>query len=289
MNRLLLAGLIALSSSALADDKIRAEVRGWVETEGIAESGEFVGLTVESSALRAVHGKVNITAKNGQVRRIETYTEWSAPNEVRLKMWEKLWVSGGNFVGWVESNIETPNDKRFARNLIEGEIEQEIRESGSGYIEWTTVGGTNGIESQAPDEDDFDEDDEELEPLPPVEVQEVGEFDGVSNRRIEIDSDGELTFEVEGFERVIVRRETRNGFEAPVVWNEEVYVNQSMKLEGDYKGSLAYDPDAGEEPIPSPSPTPIPPRPTPTPGLFPTPTPTLPGVDFDDDDFDFTF
>src|SRR5688572_14290510 len=118
MNRrcfILIPAALVIAGASLADDKVRAELSGTAEVEGFDEDGFFVDLIVPSHASRTVNGKVEVLAKLGEVRRLETYTEWSGPNEVRLKVHEKLYVSGGVFVGWIESNIETLTDKRFSR------------------------------------------------------------------------------------------------------------------------------------------------------------------------------
>lgn len=272
----------------MANDRFDADLHGRVKTTGISEDGVFVDIATPSEGDRAAHGRVLVRSSNGQIRQIETYTEWSAPNEVRLKTKQKIWVSGGQFVGWIESNIETPTDKRFSRNVIEGEIEHEIRGSGAGFIEWTTLGGNNEIVSEATNDgtDNSNSDstnDEELPTLPTVEIDSEGTFDGVIDTHLDIDADGDVEMEIDSFERVIV----------PVGSTTfEAIINQDFHFEGEADGDLSYDPDRdnGGDPTPTPTATPTPgPTATPIPGFFPTPTPFTGGVDFFDPTIDFNF
>ncbi len=242
---------------AFADDKLRATLEGTAEVSGIDESGTFVVPSVPSHALRKVHGKVEVLAKYGDVRRVETYTEWAAPNEVRLKVWEKIFVSGGVFVGWIESNIETPGDRRSSRTVIEGDIVHEIGPSGHGFIEWTVAGERNRLETGK------GEPDEDVD-LPTIDILEEGRFDAVFKRRIEIKSRKRVKLLSSGYERVLIQ-------DANGVYRTEVYLDQDFELSGRSSGSLDYDPDdVPGDPTPTPSPTP---GPSPTATPLPTPRP----------------
>ncbi len=251
MNRapLLLAALVGglVAPATLAEDKLTAEIFGENEIVGLSEAGVLVGDSTASYQRRPARGKVSVVTKEGRLHRVETYTEWDAVNGVRGRVWEKLYVSGGIFTGWTEHLIQTAGEICFTRNVIDGDIQQEIDPSGSGFIEWTVTGAETAIESEdsATTEDGDD--------LPTVEILQEGEFDGVSDRRIEIDAHGEdaatVRFRDFGYTRV-----TRDDeLDRP-----QVTVNQELKLEGRGRGSLEFVPVEESTPTPSPTPQPSP-------------------------------
>jgi hypothetical protein len=293
---LLLLTSAAVVATAGAEDKVSAEISGAVTVTSESDSLPLVvlGEPLSTAGTYPITGKINVVTKDGQVHRVETYTEWSAPGDVWCRVWEKLYVSGGTFTGWSERLLVTPQYQTFSRNVIDGDIEQEIDESGEGFVEWTVTGANNSIDTDDDFEDDFDEDDfddngdifdsdsdfdsgSDSGDLPTVEIMEEGEFDGISDRRIEIKMDGgspTITFQDKGYERIV--------FDDSISDEEEVLISQDMNLEGEGDGSLEYQPEDhsgdGDDDGGTPTPTP-----TPDPNATPFPTPTPLPDDFSDD------
>ena len=273
--RSLIAGAtLALAANVSAEDKITVDLDGEIAVQGISLGGALVGDSVPDIARHAIDGKLSIVTKEGELHRIETYTEWSAENGVHAVVWERLYVSGGAYTGWTERLIQTPKQVVFSRNVIDGKIMQEIKPDGSGYIEWTVAGDDNGVDNDpTTDTATSDSDADSSGSLPDVEILEQGAFDGVSDRRIEIDTHHdrpEITFTDSGYERVTVNE---------LFGTHPATINQNSTLEGRGKGSLAYVPVK-----PSSDATP-----TPTPSVLPTPTPTPVTIDTSDSSDDGTF
>lgn len=254
---------MALAVNVCAEDKISADIDGDVEVEGIDFAGVIVGDAVPSYAKHDVHGKVSVVTKEGEVHRVETYTEWNAQNGVRGIVWERLYVSGGSFTGWTERFIQAPGNIIFSRNVINGDIEQEINLDGSGFVEWTVTGSDNSIESDdssdESDTTDFTDTTDSSADLPTVDILEQGAFDGVSDRRIEIDAHDHdrstITFRDKGYARVK---------SIDVLGSHQVTVNQKLELKGHGKGSIAFVPEKKKDATPDVTPTPTPvPAPTP--------------------------
>lgn len=301
----LVAGLsLALATSVCAEDKASARIEGTVEVEGIDFSGKIVGDSVPSYARHPVTGKVSVVTKRGRVHRVETFTSWDAENGVHGQVWERLYVSGGSFTGWTERLIQTPDHIVFSRNVINGDFEQKIRKDGSGFVEWTVTGGDNQIDDSDDDFSDADADDDSDSTssvtssdagsdsgnsadgnLPTVEIMEEGEFDGVSDRRIEIDAHRghhpKIRFRDEGYARMELTDDKKT---------ESKTVNQKLKLDGRGKGDLSFVPTEKDKDQGSPTPTPAPTA-TPLPGATPvsTPTPDDPTTDDDTTDDDTLF
>jgi hypothetical protein len=231
---LLICAALLLAGEIRGEDKASTDLAGTIVVEGISSSGEVVGDAVSSYALHPVDGKVSVVVKNGEVHRVETFTSWSALNGVRGQVWERLYVSGGAYTGWTERLIQTPDHIFFSRNVIDGEIEQEIEPDGSGFIGWTVTGGDNEIESA---DDSGDDGGDSGADLPTVEILEEGEFDGISARRVEIDTHDNdhptFKFRDAGYERVSF---------TDAAGDHELTVNQRLELEGRGEGDLSYDP-----------------------------------------------
>jgi len=274
---LFLGALVAVAANVQAEDKVKADdLEGEAEVSGINFAGKITGDTVSDYALHDLSGKVSVATKGGQVHRVEVYTEWSAENDVRGQTREILYVSGGSYTGWTERFIQAPGNIIFSRTVINGDIQQEIAPDGSGFIEWTVAGGDNTA-STADSSDDTSDDTssatdssstDSSDPLPTVDIDEEGEFNGVSDRRIDIDTHDNdhptVKFSDDGYETVKVLN--------LVSGSHEETVNQKLTLKGHGKGSLSYTPEKDDS---SSSATP-----TPTPSAIPTPTPT-PSTTFD--------
>lgn len=250
--------LLALSVcvGAFAEEAVKGDVSGKIETWGVAPGGAAVADALSAWSLHDVAGSVKVAMSGGQVTRVETFTWWNAPGDVYGQTRETIYVSGGQYTGWTEHYLRTKTVTTFSRTIIDGAIEQEIDPDGSGYIEWTVASSDN-----APAESE-DAGADEGKPLPEVDVSEEGTFDGLYDRRIEIkahdDDEATLTLRDDGYLRI-----TFGSLDQRVVT-----ISQKAKLEGRGKGDLSYDPDEEESANPTPTPTP---EPTAEPTAEPTP------------------
>jgi hypothetical protein len=265
-------GLVLVSPIYGGEDTLTSELEGAVEVWGLNPSGLMVDDAISNYAKHDVQGEVKIGTREGRVQRIETRTAWTAPGEVSGQVREMLYVSGGTYTGWTEHYLRTKTHTLFSRNVIDGTIVQELKADGSGIIEWTVFGENNGSNEVSDDDADsvtdedgnvvVDEPNENDRPLPVVDILEEGEFDGVSERRIEIDTHGDdrptVTLRDEGYLRAFYERKERG--------QRTVTVTQKVELEGEGRGGLDFEES----------------KPTPTPGPTPTPSPTPVTTDLDD-------
>jgi hypothetical protein len=262
-----LPALVLLAASAFADDedKVKAkDMEGSVEVLGIDGTGAIVGDGATGWITRDARGKVTVSAKGGEVNKIETYLDWTAAGEVHGHVWEKLWVSGDAYTGWSERQISSSNAVIFSRTVINGSISQRIHPDGSGVIKWT-VGDDTSSASDTTGSSSSDTSSASPtptpKPLPTVDIDEEGSFTGSFFRQIEIKprnhDRASIKFTDEGYERMTV---TDGG--------QLLTVQERVALKGTGKGNLGYNPTPAPTPSPSPSPT-ASPNPTVTP--FPTP------------------
>ncbi len=264
-----MAVIFFAAQAALGDEKLRAELKGTIVLRG-------PGQTVQ----HAMDGKVTLTARLGKIRKIEVYTEWSGPNEVRQKMTELYLVRGDRFAGWVERFYVDTVEMRFSRTAVHGNLEQDIRaESGSGKIEWTISEAGTFADASGDVDGDGVPDDIDLDiDVPVVNTLEEGDLNLVLKRKIKFEAD-----DGDDIDRPWVILE--DSADETVVFNgAEVVRTLDDTIEGRGRGTLAFDEDEAEreaeedlreaEAAASPSPTPTPTAsPTPTPAAIPSPTP----------------
>jgi hypothetical protein len=266
-----LPALVLLAAPALADDedKVKAkDMEGSIEVLGIDGTGAIVGDGATGWITRDARGKVTVSAKGGEVNKIETYLDWTAAGEVHGHVWEKLWVSGDTYTGWSERQISASNAVIFSRTVINGSISQQIHPDGSGTIKWTVGDDTSSTSDTTNSSSDASSSATASptptpKPLPTVDIDEYGTFTGSFFRQIKIkprdNNRVSLTFSDEGYERMTIA-----GGE------QLLTVQERATLKGTGKGSLDYNPTPAPTATPSPSPSPtVSPFPTVTP--FPTP------------------
>lgn len=282
--RLLFCALAFLAASAFAGDDDRIDARdlpGTVAVKGIDSAGAFVGDDVASAfSTYGARGKVMITASRGDLRKVETYLDWTAPGDAHGHVWEKLWVSGDAYTGWSERQIQASNANVFSRTVISGSIKQRIGTGGDAVIEWTvsdadssSQGGTSDSSSDDGDTSDSSEDDSAAptptvtptptpRPLPAVDIDQEGTYQGSFFRQIKIKGRGSrhstITFSDEGFERSTLG----DG-------EQLLTVQERVKVGGTGRGSLAFSPTPAPGPTITPTPTV-----TPEPTVSPTPDDT---------------
>jgi len=266
-----LSALVFSAASAFAgdQDKVKAsEMTGTIAVKGIDSAGTFVGDDVANTwSTYDARGKVKVSAKKGEVNKVETYLDWTAPGGVHGHVWEKLWISDDTYTGWSERQIQASNVVLFSRTTINGSVKQRIHPDGSGVVEWTV-----GDDASTSDSTDSSSDDSSSssanptptpKPLPSVDIDEEGTFQGSFFRQIKIRARSgdraSITFTDEGFERATIN----DG-------DQLLTVQESAQVKGTGKGSLDYDPTPAPTATPSPSPSPTAtPQPTATPFSVP--------------------
>jgi hypothetical protein len=265
-----LSAFVVCAMSAFADDedKVKAkDLEGSITVKGIDSTGAILGDAAANTwSTYDARGKVKVSAKHGEVNKIETYLDWTAPGGVHGHVWEKLWVSADAYTGWSERQISAANAVIFSRATISGDIKQRIQPDGSGVIEWTVGDGATSTSSDSSSGSDNATADATAtpKPLPTVDIDEEGTFQGSFFRRIKIkarDNDrASITFTDEGYERMTVAGS-----------DQLLTVQESVTVKGTGKGNLEYNPTPA--PTASPSPT-VSPSPSASPTASPTVSPT---------------
>ena len=267
-----LSALVFSATAALAgdQDKVKAsEMTGTIAVKGIDSTGAFVGDDAANTwNTYDARGKVKVSAEQGEVNKVETYLDWTAPGGVHGHVWEKLWISADTYTGWSERQIQASNTILFSRTVINGNVKQRIQPDGSGVVEWTvgddssSTGGTTSSGTSSTDNSSADPT-PTPKPLPSVDIDEEGTFQGSFFRQIKIRARSgdraSITFSDSGYERATVAGS-----------DQLLTVEENAELKGTARGSLDYDPTPAPTATPSPSPSPtVSPSPTATP--FPTP------------------